>query len=503
MFEGITNGLRGALSFIDRGRLTEQNVREGMRQVRQALLEADVSYDVAKDFTARVSEEAVGERVLKALRPSEQIVGIVYRELVRLLGGDPDDREYKPASTVSLLGIKRDGLTVLMMCGLQGSGKTTTCGKLARLLQRDGLRPMLVAADLQRPAAIEQLKTLGAQLGVPVYTEDPARSNPVQVCQNGVAAARKAGDVRVVILDTAGRLAIDEQLMRELRQIDNKCAPDSAILVADAMTGQDAVNSAKAFNEALELDGVILTKTDGDTRGGAALSIKAVTGVPLKFIGTGETLDGIEPFFPDRMASRILGGGDIATLLEKAQREFDASEMEEAQRKMAEGRFTLDDFRKQMGMISKLGSMRGIMKMIPGMGALADMDPNIDMDKEVGRIGAMIDSMTAEERRNPDRIDRSRRHRIAKGSGTDPADVNKLLKDFQVMGGMMQGVSQLGLRDRLKAVQQIAGQAMSNPAGRLMQQKQRSKRGPLDQAKAREKEKKKKKEAKKQRKKNR
>lgn len=503
MFEGITTGLRGALSFIDRGRLTEQNIREGMRQVRQALLEADVNYDVAKDFTARVSEQAVGERVLKSLRPSEQIVGIVYRELVTLLGGDPEGREFTPASTASLLGIKREGLTVLMMCGLQGSGKTTTCGKLARLLQRDGLRPMLVAADLQRPAAIEQLRTLGGQLGVPVYTEDPAGSNPVQVCQNGVKAAKKAGDVRVVILDTAGRLAIDEQLMRELRQIDNKCGPDAAILVADAMTGQDAVNSAKAFNEALELDGVILTKTDGDTRGGAALSIKAVTGVPLKFVGTGETLDGIEPFHPDRMASRILGGGDIATLLEKAQREFDADEMEEAQRKMAEGRFTLDDFRKQMGMVSKLGSMRGIMKMIPGMGQFADMDPGIDMDKEVGRIGAMIDSMTQEERRNPDRIDRSRRHRIAKGSGTDPADVNKLLKDFQVMGGMMQGVSQMGLKDRLRAVQQIAGQAMANPSGRMMQQKQRSKRGPLDTAAAREKEKRKKKEAKKQRKKNR
>ncbi len=503
MFEGITTGLRGALSFIDRGRLTEANIREGMKQVRQALLEADVNYDVAKDFTARVSEQAVGERVLKSLRPSEQIIGIVYRELVTLLGGDPDQQEFTPASNASLMGIRRDGMTVLMMCGLQGSGKTTTCGKLARLLQRDGIRPMLVAADLQRPAAIEQLKTLGAQLGVPVYTEDPATSNPVQVCQNGIKAAKKAGDVRVVILDTAGRLAIDEQLMKELRQIDNKCAPDQAILVADAMTGQDAVNSAKAFNESLELDGVILTKTDGDTRGGAALSIKTVTGVPLKFVGTGETLEGIEPFHPDRMASRILGGGDIATLLEKAQREFDADEMEDAQRKMAEGRFSLDDFRKQMQMINRLGPLRNVMKMIPGLGQMADVDPGIDMDKEVNRIGAMIDSMTLDERRNPDRIDRSRRNRIATGSGTNPADVNKLLKDFSVMGGMMQGVSQMGMKDRLKAVQQMAGQAMSNPSGRMMQQKQRSKRGPLDEVKAREKEKRKKKEARKQRKRNR
>ena len=503
MFEGISESLRGALSFIDRGRLTEANIREGLQQVRQSLLEADVNYDVAKDFINRISEQAVGERVLKSLRPSEQIVGIVYRELVSLLGGDPDDQEYTPGSAVAQLGLKRDGITVLMMCGLQGSGKTTTCGKLAKLLSAEGYRPMLVAADLQRPAAIDQLRTLGGQLGVPVYTEDPANTNPVQVCQNGIKAARKAGDVRVVILDTAGRLAIDEPLMAELRNIDRKCAPDAALLVADAMTGQDAVNSASAFNEALELDGVILTKTDGDTRGGAALSIKAVTGVPLKFVGTGETLDGIEPFYPDRMASRILGGGDMATLLEKAQREFDADEMEAAQKKMAEGKFTLDDFRKQMGMISKLGSMKSVMKMIPGLGALADMETGVDMDKEVSRVGSMIDSMTFDERSNPDKIDRSRRQRIAAGSGTDPADINKLLKDFKTMGGMMQGVSQLGMRDRLKAVQQIAGQAMANPGGGMVRQKQRSQRGPLDAAAAREKEKRKKKDAKKQRKKNR
>ncbi len=493
MFDTLTEKFTGVFrSLSGRGKISEENIRESMREVRTALLEADVNFQVVNDFTNRVVQKAIGQEVIKSLQPGQLMVKIVYDELVNLLG-PVDTRIY----------LVQPAPTIIMMCGLQGSGKTTTCGKLARLLQRDGLRPMLVAADLQRPAAIEQLKMLGAQIGVPVYSEDPAGSNPVQVCQNGVKAAKKAGDVRVVILDTAGRLAIDEQLMRELRQIDNKCAPDSALLIADAMTGQDAVNSAKAFNEALELDGVILTKTDGDTRGGAALSIKAVTGVPLKFVGTGETLDGIEPFHPDRMASRILGGGDIATLLEKAQREFDADEMDEAQRKMAEGRFTLDDFRKQMGMISKLGSMRGIMKMIPGMGQLADIDPGVDMDKEVHRIGAMIDSMTPEERRNPDRIDRSRRHRIATGSGTNPADVNKLLKDFQVMGGMMQGVSQMGLKDRLKAVQQMAGQAMSNPSGRMTQQKHRSKRGPLDQVAAREKEKKKKKDAKKQRKKNR
>ena len=503
MFEGITTGLRGALSFIDRGKLSESNIQEGLKQVRQALLEADVNYDVAREFTARISEQAVGERVLKSLRPSEQIIGIVYRELITLLGGDPDEKEFQPSSPAAVLGLRRDGLTVLMMCGLQGSGKTTTCGKLAKLLAAEGYRPMLVAADLQRPAAIEQLKTLGRQLNVPVYTEDPAGSNPVQVCQNGVKAARKDGGIRVVILDTAGRLAIDDQLMRELQQIDNKCAPDQALLVADAMTGQDAVNSAKAFNEALELDGVILTKTDGDTRGGAALSIKAVTGVPLKFVGTGETLDGLEAFHPDRMAGRILGGGDIATLLEKANKEFDAAEMEAAQQKMAAGRFSLEDFRKQMQMVTKLGSMGSIMKMIPGMSQFAELGNSLDMDKEVARIGAMIDSMTSEERLHPDRIDRGRRNRIAQGSGTNPADINKLLKDFKTMSGMMQGVSQLGMRDRLKAMQSMAGMAMNNPGMPMVGTKQRSKRGPLDEAKAREKERQKKKDAKKQRKKNR
>ncbi|WP_145260689.1 signal recognition particle protein [Calycomorphotria hydatis] len=502
MFETITNNLAGAFESIRKGRLTESNIREGMKQVRQALLEADVNYEVAKDFMNRVTEQAVGDTVLKALNPSEQIIGIVYQELVLLLGGDPRESEFTPRGVVEQLDIKREGLTVLMMCGLQGSGKTTTCGKLARALKLEGLKPMLVAADLQRPAAIEQLKTLGSQIEVPVYSEPPSDSNPVQVCRNGLKAAKSDGSVKVVILDTAGRLHVDDDLMKELRQIDNKCAPDSAIYVADAMTGQDAVNSAKAFNDALELDGVVLTKTDGDTRGGAALSIKAVTGVPLKFIGTGETLEGIESFHPNRMAQRILGGGDMAGLLEKAQREFDSEEMEEAQKRMAEGKFTLQDFRKQMGMIGKLGSMRSIMKMIPGMGQLADMDPDIDMEGELRRVGGIIDAMTPDERNNPDNIDRSRRNRIARGSGNDPADVNKLLKDFKVMASAMQGVTKMGMKDRLKAVQQMAGQAASDPSGRMSREKQRSKRGPQDKNRLRDDKKKKRKEAKKQRKKN-
>ena len=489
MFESFSDRLQKAMAFIDRGRLTEATVREGMKQVRQALLEADVAFDVARDFTKAVSEQAVGDKVLKSLKPSEQIVGIVYRELVRLMGGDPDS-QFQPSSVAVQAGVKREGVTVLMMCGLQGAGKTTTCGKLARALKKEGIAPLLVAADLQRPAAIEQLRTLGEQVGVPVYTEDPAKSDPVTVCKNGVKEAKRA-DARVVILDTAGRLGVDEALMKELSAIDRKVGPDAAFLVADAMTGQDAVNSAKAFNEALELDGVVLTKMDGDTRGGAALSIKAVTGVPLKFVGTGETLDGLEAFHPDRMAGRILGGGDMATLLEKAQREFDAEEMAGQQARMAEGKFTLLDFQKAMGQIGKLGSMRSVMKMIPGMGQLADMDPDADMDGEVRRVGAMIDSMTLDERLNPDRIDRSRRTRIARGSGAQPHEVNKLLKDFKGMAGLMQSMSGLGMRDRMAAVNQLAGQMSANPGGHLQEKKQRSKRGPdLNQLRAERKRKK-------------
>ena len=501
MFESVSDGLQKALSFIDRGRLTEATVREGVKQVRQALLEADVAYDVAQQFTKNVAEQAVGERVLKSLKPSEQVVGIVYRELVRLMGGDPDT-PFQPSSVAAQVGVKRDGVTVLMMCGLQGAGKTTTCGKLARALKKDGFAPLLVAADLQRPAAIEQLRTLGEQVGVPVYTEDPAASTPVKVCQNGVREAKKRGDVRVVILDTAGRLGVDEALMKELAAIDRKVGPDAAFLVADAMTGQDAVNSAAAFNEALELDGVVLTKMDGDTRGGAALSIKAVTGVPLKFVGTGETLDGLEAFHPDRVAGRILGGGDMATLLEKAQREFDADEMEEQQRRMAEGNFTLLDFKKAMGQINKLGSMRSVMKMIPGMGQLADMDPDADMDGEVRRVGAMIDSMTQEEKLNPDRIDRSRRNRVAAGSGVQPHEVNKLLKDFKGMSGLMQNMAGMGMRERLGAVNQIAGQMSANPGAGIQSKKGRTRRGP-DLDKLRAERNRKKKIAKKSRKKNR
>ncbi len=494
MFEGIAKSLTDALGNFARGSLTERNIRGGMAQVRKALLEADVNYDVAKTFCERVTEQAVGERVLKSMRPGEMIVGIVYRELVALMGGE------EPRT----LELRRGETTVIMMCGLQGSGKTTTCGKLARMLKEQGAKPMLVAADLQRPAAIEQLKVIGQQIDVPVYFEDPAKSSPVQVCQNGRKEAGKQG-ANVLILDTAGRLHVDDELMHELEEIDNKLMPHMALLVCDAMTGQDAVNSAKSFNERLELDGVILTKLDGDTRGGAALSVKSVTGVPTLFIGVGEQLDALQPFHADRMAQRILGQGDLATLAETIATRLDQQEMERQQEKMLSGKFTLDDFLKAMDQIRKLGSMRSIMKLIPGMGQMAsalDEMQGMDPDKDIGRIRAMIQSMTLDERRNPDKIDRSRRNRIAAGSGTDPAAVHDLLKQFDSMSGMMQKMAGMGMMDRMKAMREITQAEAMNPGGRFAKEKQRSKRGPQDHHLLREKRKQERKQAKQARKKN-
>ncbi len=494
MFESISKGLEGALSlFRGQGKLTEGNVQDALRAVTQALLEADVNFTVAQEFTERVSQAAVGTEVLKSLRPYEQFVGIVHQELINLMG--PVDHS---------LHLRRGELVVLMMCGLQGSGKTTTCGKLAKMLLESQWRPMLVAADLQRPAAIDQLKIIGEQLGVPVYSEAPS-GNAVKVCQAGVAAARQAGNIDVVILDTAGRLHIDAALMQELEQIDLKLNPQQILLVCDAMTGQDAVNSAKAFNEALELDGVILTKLDGDARGGAALSVKAVTGVPIKFIGVGEQLDKLEPFHPDRMAGRILGMGDVLTLVEKAQREFDAEQMAEQQEKMMKGKFTLVDFRSTMGQLKKLGPLQSVMKMIPGMGKIAEMmgDGNIDPEQDLKQIEGIIDSMTLEERENPDLIDISRRRRIAEGSGTDPSDINKLLKEFSQMAGMMQSMAGMNKLQQMRQIKQMADGGMFDPGARLQTVKGSTSRGPMDKRAAEEKKKKMRKEAKKQRKKNR
>jgi signal recognition particle subunit SRP54 len=493
MFEGITKGLEGALSlFRGQGKLTEGNVQDALRAVTQALLEADVNYTVAQEFTERVSQAAIGTEVLKALDPFQQFVGIVHQELINLMG--PVDHS---------LHLRRGELVVLMLCGLQGSGKTTTCGKLAKMLQESQWRPMLVAADMQRPAAIEQLKIIGEQLGVPVYSEAPPAS-AVKVCQNGVAAARKAANIDVVILDTAGRLHIDAELMQELEQIDLKLSPQQILLVCDAMTGQDAVNSAKAFNEALELNGVILTKLDGDARGGAALSVKAVTGVPIKFIGVGEQLDKLEPFHPDRMAGRILGMGDVLTLVEKAQKEFDAEQMALQQEKMLQGKFTLVDFKEQMGQIKKLGPIKQIMKMIPGMGKVADMmGGDADPEQDLQQIEGIINSMTPEERENPDVIDMGRRRRIASGSGTDPADVNKLLKEFSMMSGMMQQMAGMSKLNQMRQIKQMADGGLFDPGARIQMQKQRSARGPIDRRAEQEKKKRQRKEAKKQRKKNR
>jgi len=475
MFESISDRLRGAFSFLG-GKLTESNIRDGMQQVRKALLEADVNYDVVDGFVKTVTEQAVGESVLKSLRPSEQIVGIVNDELVNLMG--PVDHSFH---------FQKDGITILMMCGLQGSGKTTTCGKLARMLKDDGKTPMLIAADLQRPAAVDQLKVIGDQIGVAVYAEEPGKSSPLQVCQNGLKEARRRGDIKVVILDTAGRLHVDDELMRELEEIDNKCQPHQVYLVCDAMTGQDAVNSAKAFNEAMELDGVILTKLDGDTRGGAALSVKQVTGVPIKFIGVGEQLDKLEPFHPDRMAGRILGMGDIVSLVEKAQMHLDEKEMADAQAKMAAGKFTLVDFQKSMKQIKKLGSMGEIMKMIPGMGGMVDaMQGMGNPDKDMGHIDGIINSMTPWEREHPDKIDRSRRNRIAKGSGSAPNEISSLIKQFETMSGMMSKMSNMGFLERMKAVQDISKGGFAIPGVDGPSLKMRSGRGPVDPKAAKE-----------------
>lgn len=459
MFDEMQKRLAGAIGrFRARGILTEANIQDGLKEVRDALLEADVNFQVVQEFMAEVGKKAVGAQLIRSVRPEQQIVKIVHDELVNLMGPvDPTIR------------FSNSGPTVLMLCGLQGSGKTTTCGKLARLLAAQGRKPLLVAADLQRPAAVEQLRLIGNQLGVPVYTEE--KGDPVAVCQNGVAEANRR-NLDTVILDTAGRLHVDDELMNELTRIEKKVKPHQVYFVCDALTGQDAVSSAGVFNEALELDGVILTKLDGDARGGAALSVKKVTGVPIKFVGKGEKLDKIEAFDPERMVGQMLGMGDIVGLVEAAQTAVDEAEILKQQEKLAKGKFDLDDFRKQIVQMKKMGSVRELMGMIPGMGEMAESLEDVDPDAEVKRIQGIIDSMTPEERRDPERIDISRRRRIAAGSGVEPSDVSALVKQFDGMAAYVKQMAQMSMLDRLKTLAGLGKAGAFNPGARLAAPKQ-------------------------------
>ncbi len=442
MFDALTEKLGGVLrSLRGRGRISEENVRQAMAEIRRALLEADVNVEVARQFCDACLQKALGLEVIKTLRPEQVMVKVVYDELVRLMG--PVDARIPFVSQPP---------TIILMAGLQGSGKTTTCAKLARYCMQRGKKPMLVAADLKRPAAIDQLEVLGGQLEVPVYVERD-HQNAVKVCRNAIHAARQR-DRDVVILDSAGRLAIDEEMMAEISQIATATSPHQIYLVLDAMTGQDAVNTAKAFDERLELDGAILTKFDSDTRGGAALSVKAVTGKPIKFIGVGEKLDALEEFHPERIASRILGMGDVVSLVEKAQQAFDAEQVAKTQEKMAKGVMGLDDFLVQLEQMRKMGPMKSILKLLPGVGsALGDVDlPDDDLD----RVRGIVHSMTPRERRDPEIIEASRRRRIARGAGVDPQEVSGLVKQFLQMRGMLKQMAGLGLTGRLRMTQQLA-----------------------------------------------
>jgi len=454
MFEALQESLGSALRTLrGRGKLTEGNMREGLQLVQNALLEADVSFPVVQKFIDHVSQQAVGERVLKSLDPTQQLVGIVHQELVNLMGPVDHSLHLRPDATV------------LMLCGLQGSGKTTTCGKLGRLIRERGRKPMLVAADLQRPAAIHPLQVLGADLGIPVYAETGV-TDPVAVCQRAVKQAKQTG-ADVVILDTAGRLHVDEELMRQLSQIDLRVEPEQVYLVVDAMTGQDAVNSAKAFNEALELDGVIMTKLDGDARGGAALSVKEITGVPIKFIGTGEHLDALEEFHPDRLAGRILGMGDVLTLVEQAQRKFDQDELRQQEERLKQGSFTLDDFRGMLRQTGKLGPLGKVMSLIPGLGKVTEMMGDADMDGEFRQLIGIIDSMTPAERRRPELIDQSRRRRIAAGAGVEPHQISELVKTFEPMAALMKDMAGKGIRERMRTMQQLTQGGLLDPGAKL------------------------------------
>ena len=438
-FEGLTNKLTAAFGKLrGKGKLSEADVKAAMREIRMALLEADVNYAVVKDFVKKVTEKAVGSEILESLTPGQQVVKIVNDELTELIGGSNARLTYSPQAP-----------TVYMLCGLQGAGKTTMAGKLSGLLKKQGKKPLLVACDVYRPAAIRQLQVVGSQVGVEVF--EKGQINPVDIAKEAIEHARYYG-FDPVILDTAGRLHIDEALMQELRDVRDTVRPQEILLVVDAMTGQDAVNVADTFNKNLGVDGVILTKLDGDTRGGAAISVKAVTGKPIKFCGTGEKLTDIEPFYPDRMASRILGMGDVLSLIEKAQDSFDEKSARDLEHKLRTSRFTLEDYLEQMGQLGKMGSITEMLKMIPGLGnKLSGVDIDEDKVKKAqAKNCAIIQSMTRMERRNPDILNASRRRRIAAGSGTTVQEVNQLIKQFEATRDMMKQVMGGGRKGRMR-----------------------------------------------------
>ena len=440
-FEGLTEKLSAAFKKLrGKGRLKEADVKEAMREIRMALLEADVSYKVVKDFVKGVTERCVGADVLESLSPAQMIVKIVNEELTKLMGSDTKYIATNPA-----------GPTVVMLVGLQGAGKTTNGSKLAGLMKRQGKNPLLVACDIYRPAAITQLKVCGEKLDIPVF--EMGQTDPVTIAKQAVLHARQRGH-DMVFLDTAGRLHVDEALMEELKNIKSAVKPDEIMLVVDAMTGQDAVNAAQSFNEWLDIDSVMLSKLDGDARGGAALSVKAITGKPIKFSGMGEKLEDIEPFHPDRMASRILGMGDVLSLIEKAEKAFDAKQAAQMEEKLKSNRFTLQDFYDQMVQMKSMGSMQDILAQIPGGNALKGVQLD---EKAMGRTEAIILSMTPKERENPGIIGASRKKRIANGSGVKVEDVNRLLKSFDQMRSMLKQFSGPGAGKKLKRMRGFGG----------------------------------------------
>ena len=427
MFENLTERLTGIFNRLSsKGRLTDKDIDEALSLVRRSLLEADVNFRVARDFVARVKERAQGSEVMESLTPGQQVVKIVHEELTDLLGGGATAGSGRPGITLS-----SQPVSALMLVGLQGSGKTTTAAKLALEQRKQGHRSLLIAADLRRPAAIQQLETLGRQLDIPVYSEDPGTSNAVRVARNGLARAAELG-VNWAIVDTGGRLQIDDELMEELEDIRDAVDPHETLLVVDAMTGQDAVNTAEGFHQRVGLTGLIMSKMDGDARGGAALSITRVTGVPIKYMGVGERPDGLEVFHPDRLASRILAMGDVLTLIERAQEAVDEQKAKEMERKIRQASFDLNDFLDQLQSVKKMGSLDQIMEMIPGMGNASRKMMAGDLDEtKLRRIEAIIHSMTPDERQRPDIINGSRRRRISRGSGTTPQDINQLLNQFK------------------------------------------------------------------------